>query len=598
MTSQGLLRQALDLHQRGESEAAEQICRRTLRHEPANFAARHLLGIILAQQNRNAEALRWIDAALDLRPQSASALANRGGVLRDLGRPEEALADLDRALTISPAIALVWNKRGNVLRDLGRFEEALTSYGRALELKPDYAEAFNNRGTVSRDIGRPEKSLQDYDRALSLRADAAETHYNRANALQDLGRPREAIVAFDCAIGLRDIYPEAHYNRANALRDLERVDEALAGYDRAIDLNPAFAEAHNNRSNLLRDLGFPEKALSGYDRAIACNPNYSSAHLNKGLTALLLGRFAQGWPLYEWRSGNRANSVDAFPRDKLPWRGEKISGETLFIYAEQGLGDTIQFARYAKLAAALGAHVILAVQDPLVRLIGSLGPDIMVTGWTVESGHFDRHISLLSMPLRVGTTIETIPADIPYLRPESERIDYWKQRIGTDGFKVGISWQGNSESPADAGRSFPLNSFAGLATIPGVRLISLQKNKGTVQLESLPVPMRVETLGDNFDAGPDAFLDTAAAMECLDLVITSDTAIAHLAGALGRPVWVGLQFVPDWRWQLTRSDSPWYPTMRLFRQHTRGHWHSVFMAMENALRGSARRYGRPSSFAN
>ena len=191
------------------------------------------------------------------------------------------------------------------------------------------------------------------------------------------------------------------------------------------------------------------------------------------------------------------------------------------------------------------------------------------------------------MPLALGTVAENVPADIPYLRSESERIQYWKQRIGIEGFKVGIAWQGNIHSPADAGRSFPLTAFAGLAAIPGVRLISLQKNNGSEQLRSLPAGMKVEALGEDFDAGPDAFVDTAAVMECLDLVVTLDSAIAHLAGALGRPAWLALQFVPDWRWQLDRSDSPWYPTMRLFRQKARGDWQSVFTAMEEALRKTA-----------
>ncbi len=560
-----------------------------LRAEPINFAARHLLGIVLAQQHRNVEALEWIEAALKLRPEAPSALANRGGMLRALGRPDEALADIERALAISPKVALVWNKRGNVLRDLGRLEEALVSYGSALELQPDYAEAFNNRGTVLRDLGRAGESLPDYDRALALSPDAADIHYNRANALQDVWRLQEAVEAFDRALALRDIHAEAHYNRANALRDLNRADEALAGYDRAIALDPAFSEAHNNRSNLLRDLGHFEKALAGYDRAIANNPGYANANFNKGLTALLLGRFAEGWPLYEWRSRDRASQVEVLVRDKPQWCGrEDIGGQTLLVNAEQGFGDTIQFCRYARMALALGARIILAVQDPLVRLMKSLDPDIMVTGWTAVPGHFDRHIFLLSMPLAFGTVAETIPADIPYLRAEPGRIQYWKQSIGMEGFKIGIAWQGNIHSPADAGRSFPLTAFAGLAAIPGVRLISLQKNNGTEQLHDLPAGMQVEALGRDFDARPDAFVDTAAVMESLDLVIAPDSAIAHLAGALGRPVWVVLQSVSDWRWQLGRSDSPWYPSMRLFRQNTRGDWQSVFVAMEEALRHAAK----------
>ena len=589
MTNQGLLRQALDLHQRGESSAAEQICRQVLRSESGNFAARHLLGIILAQQRRNAEALQWIEAALELRPEATSALTNRGGILRALGRLDEALADIERALAISPAFSLTWIKHGNILRDLGRLEEALASYGHALELKPDYSEAFNNRGTVLRDMGRADEALQDYERAIALRPDVAETHYNKANALQDLGRLHEAVEAFARALALRDTYAEAYYNRANALCSLDLVDQALASYDRAIALHSAFPEAHNNRSNLMRDLGLPEEALAGYDRAIASNSGYADAHLNKGLTALSLGRFAEGWSLYEWRSRKCANQVEELLRGKPKWDGhEAIDAETLYVYAEQGFGDTIQFCRYARLAAAIGARVILAVQDPLIRLVKSLDPNITVTGWTNVSEQFDRYVALLSMPLCFRTVAETIPADVPYLRAEPGRVCHWRQRIGTGGLKVGIAWQGNIHSPADVRRSFPLTALAGLAAIPGVRLISLQKNSGTEQLNNLPAWMRVEVLGPYFDAGPDAFLDTAAVMEALDIIISPDSAVAHLAGAIGRPIWVALQFIPDWRWQLERSDSPWYPTMRLFRQSRRGHWQSVFDKIEKRLRDIAK----------
>jgi tetratricopeptide (TPR) repeat protein len=589
MMNRDLLLRAFDSHKRGDAVAAERACCQLLQVEPANFAARHLLGIVLAQQNRNLEALEWIDAALELRPEAHEALANRSGVLRVLGRHHEAFADIERALAFSPGLAPVWNKRGNILRDLGCFEEALESYGHALELNPDYAEVFHNRGTVLRDLGRGKEAVQNYDQALALRPDSAEAYYNKANALQDLGRLDEAVDAFARALALRHTYVEAHYNRANALRDLNRVEEALAGYERAIALSPTFAEAHNNRSNLLRDLGQPKQALAGYDRAIAANPRYAEAYLNKGLTALLLGRFADGWQLFEWRSGNRTHLANPSLCNKPRWSGhEGIRDETLFVYAEQGFGDTLQFCRFARQAVTLGARVILAVQDPLVRLITSLSPDITVTGWTSVPNQFDRHISLLSMPLCFSTVTETIPADIPYLHAQPERIHHWKQRIGGEGFKVGIAWQGNTHSPADAGRSFPLAAFAGLAAIPGVRLISLQKNEGIEQLDSLPAHIQVATLGRDFDAGPDAFLDTAAAMENLDLVITPDSAIAHLAGAFGRPVWVALKFVPDWRWQLHRSDSPWYPTMRLFRQHTRGQWWSVFAAMKEELREAAR----------
>jgi hypothetical protein len=266
------------------------------------------------------------------------------------------------------------------------------------------------------------------------------------------------------------------------------------------------------------------------------------------------------------------------------WTGkESLDGKILFIYPEQGLGDTIQFCRYAELAEARGAKVILSVQDPLVRLMRQLGPTIGIVGQDAAPPDFDYHVALMSLPWAFRTDWNTFPARIPYLRAEPERVGKWRRIIGNGGFKVGICWQGNRRGQVDAGRSFPVRQFECLAGLPGVRLISLQKNDGAGQLLDLPAGMTVETLGDDFDSGGDAFVDTAAAMENLDLVITSDTAIAHLAGALGRPTWIALKHVGDWRWFLDRSDSPWYPTVRLFRQSQRGDWAGVFSEIERQL---------------
>ncbi|HTT83069.1 MAG TPA: glycosyltransferase, partial [Rhizomicrobium sp.] len=348
-------------------------------------------------------------------------------------------------------------------------------------------------------------------------------------------------------------------------------------------LQPEFAEAHNNRGGALQDMERMDEALRSFERAIELKPGFADAYWNKALYKLLTGQFAEGWQLHEWRKRKSEPLGDrTFPQPA--WSGrEDIAGKTLFIHSEQGLGDTIQFCRYAILARARAAQVIFAVPDALEHLLRDLHPSIRIVGQRAVPPPFDYHITLLSMPLAFQTTLDNCPADIPYLRAEPDRVDRWRERLGSEGFKIGICWQGNPKGDVDIGRSFPLQCFERIAAIPNVRLISLQRYTGIEQLAQLPPGMKVETLGSEFDSVPDAFVDSAAVMESLDLVITSDTAMAHLAGALGRPAWVALKRVPDWRWLLDRSDTPWYPTLRLFRQKRRGEWRSVFDAMHDRL---------------
>jgi len=424
----------------------------------------------------------------------------------------------------------------------------------ALAAQPGYAEAWNNQGIAFQHLGRPEDALASYDKALAVAPENGDIWNNRGVALQELDLPKEA----------------------------------LASFERSLAANPGSARAWNNRGLALNSVGRVEEAVASYDRAIAIDPRHADAHWNKGLAALQLGRFDEGWGLYDWRL---RRSDLALPRacDKPLWNGrEDIAGKTLLICSEQGLGDTIQFCRYASMTAAKGADIILSVQDALVPLMAGLGAGVTIIGESEAPPSFDRHIPLLSVPLAFGTNAHNIPVKIPYLFSEPARVERWKARIGAAGFKIGVAWQGGNRGRVTRGRSFPLLALEGMARIPGVRLISLQRKDGLDQLNTLPVQMAVETLGDDFDAGPHAFLDTAAAMESLDLIVTCDTAIAHLAGALGHETWVGLQYVPDWRWQLDRSDSPWYPTMRLFRQSASGNWQSVFAAMEEALHSFSR----------
>jgi tetratricopeptide (TPR) repeat protein len=543
--SGSLLEQALDLHGQGRLAEAERLYEQVLAANPNQAGARHMLGVLRAQQGRNQEALDLIAPVVAANPGDALALANFGNVLNALHRREEALQNLDRALALAPGYPDGWCNRANVLQDMGRLEEALASYDRALSLKPDFLLALNNRGNTLLKLQRYEAALGSYDYALALNPN----------------------------------YAEAHSNRADVLQRLCRYDEALAGYEQALAIAPDLALTWNNRGAALQHLGRLEEARESFARAAQLAPGTPEIRLNQGLLCLLEQNFAQGWPLFEARKempdlGEARNFVQPL------WTGaEDINGKTLFVYIRRGLGDAIQFYRYAALAQARGARVVLSVNDPLLPLLQSAVPAVPMIGLEQVPERFDYHISLMSMPLALGTDI---PQTGRYLAAEPARVAQWRTRIGGEGYRIAIAWQGDAVTMGAEGKSFPVSALAGISAIPGIRLINLQKNAGVEQLEALPSGMAVENFA-GFDDGPGAFLDSAAIMENCDLVISCDTALAHLAGALGVPNWIALKHVPEWRWFLGRSDTPWYPGTRLFRQPAPGDWASVFRAMEAEL---------------
>jgi len=536
------LSEARRLHGEGRLDQAELSYTAIVKAHPDCFDALHFLAIVRSQQGRGAEAIGPMRAALALNPRDASALSNFGLILRKLGRPEEALACIDKALALAPDHAEALNNRGNALLELGQPAEALGSYERALAVNPGYAEALNNRGGALRDLKRNEEALASYDQALKVRP-------NHAGALN---------------------------NRGVALQDLKRLDEALESYERALEINPRYAEALNNRGLALFELNRTAEALASFDKALEVRPGYDEALYNRGWTALLMGDFETGWRGYEHRWSRKGAEPRRLNAPFPVWKGEDLLGKRIIVYEEQGLGDAIQFSRYLPLLASRGASVAFLVCAPMHRLLQSFAPTVRLVDDSLAGETFDFQCALASLPLAFKTTSETIPANVPYLRAEAPLVARWRDRIGGCGFKIGICWQGNPLSKNDVERFIPLRCFAPIAAIPGVRLISLQKTHGLDQLANLPAQMSVETLGEDFDAGSDAFVDTAAAMSCLDLIVAADTAVEHLAGALGRPVFAAHKLIPDWRWMLGRSDSPWYPTMRLYRQTRRGDWEEVF----------------------
>jgi len=532
----------------GRLVEAEQLCRHIIAAKPDFFDALYLLATVQSSLGKIDAALASYDRALNVRPDAVAAHIDRGALLEKFNRHREALASFDRALSLQPTYAAAHYNRGNVLQDLGCCEEAVASYDRALALRPDLARALSNRG----------------------------------NALQKLKRFADAVASYDRAIALRPDFAQAFSNRGAALQELKRYDEAVASYDRAIELRPDYADALSDRGLALEALQRYDEALASYDRAFAVRPDHSEAHYAEALCRLLLGDFARGWQQNEWRWQARQlrDSQRGFAQSL--WLGQyEIAGKTILLHAEQGFGDTIQFCRYVPLVAARGARVILEVQASLTVLMSSLAGTTQVVSTGSALPDFDVQCPLLSLPLAFGTRLETIPSAVPYLRAPSQSVINWDARLGPKRRpRIGLAWSGMPTHSNDHNRSLPLDSLLSLLEVDAT-FISLQKD--VPASDALTLNQRSEIL--RFGSTLTDFADTAALVSNLDLVISVDTSLAHLAGALGKPVWILLPFAPDWRWLLDRDDSPWYPTARLFRQDASRLWDSVIARVHEALRG-------------
>ncbi len=462
------------------------------------------------------------------------------------------------------------------MRATGKLEAALAFYDQAAGRKRDFLPALQSHAMLVMEMGRAEEALGDLDQLLRAVPHDPALHTSRGQMLAETQRLDEALAAFDRALALDPRHVHALHNRGVTLWQMARFTEALASYDKALALNPTNLVTMTCRANTLQDLGRLDEAMAAHDRVIALAPEGASCHWNRAQGLLLQGQWHDGLAEFEWYR----------QRPESPhWSGaEDLSGKTLVMAAEQGLGDTLQAVRYAALAQARGAQVILYVQPPLVRLLREdlVPPVTAVVAQGGETPPHDFQIGMMSLPFVFGTQPHTVPARVPYLKPDADLAAQWAARIGTHGFRIGICSQGGQPG-GDMGRSYPVALLQRIAALPGVRLIALQKGAGLAQLADLPPGMAVEMPGEDFDNGPDAFRDSAAVMASLDLVITSDTSIAHLAGALARPAWLAAKLVPEWRWLLGREDSVWYPTLRLFRQPAVGDWNSVFAAMEQEL---------------
>ena len=581
--------------QRGDWREAERLCREALKAQQDNLDALNLLGIITAQTGRGEEAVDLLSRLVAAVPNAAPAHFNLGAAYWVSKRTAEALESYERALVLNPNYAEVYNNRGVALASLQRHAEALESFERAIALMPLYPDAFYNRGDTLRALKRDAEAVASYQRAITLKPDYVDAHNNCGLALMRLRRNGEALASYERALALRPDYAEVNLNRGVVLLELHRPEEALACYEKAIAVKPDYAESYDNRGIALRCLGRHAEALQSHERAVALRPDLAEAHFNLAIQLLLLGDFARGWSEYEWRwqSSQFSNRRRAFAQPL--WLGaQTITGKTILLHGEQGLGDTLQFCRYVKRVAELGAEVILEVQPALLAALSNLEGAARVLPAGASLPPFDYHCPLVSLPLAFKTRLDSIPNAVAYIRCNREMSAQWSQKLGKRKFpRVGLVWSGGfrpGEPKAwSERRNISLSRLEGL-NIPNVEFYSLQKGEdGAEQLTKLREagwkgPRIIDHTEDLND-----FSDTVALIDNLDLVISVDTSTAHLAAAMGKPTWILNRYDTCWRWLLDRSDSPWYPAARLFRQSTFNDWTNVVLEVRQGLIALANR---------
>jgi tetratricopeptide (TPR) repeat protein len=580
----------------GDTAQATAQYREALRLRPDYADAWSNLGNVFSQQGKLQDAAQCYEKALQHQPSSAVACNNLALIFRRQDRLDEAIAQYRKALTLNPGYGDAYRNLGDALCGQDKLQEAIACYQRSCELNPNSAETWNNLGLAHQRLEKLEQASRCFQQSLRLNPRHAEAYSNLGNVLVRLLNAEKAVECYRHALSLNPDIAEAHNGLGCAMVRLGRHAEAIPCFQEALRRRPQFAEGLSNLGNALLCQNDLEEGSDCFQKALSLDPDFVSAHWNRAYLRLLRGDFEHGWPEYEWRW----KLPDAIHRRFAQpcWDGSPLVGRKVLLFAEQGFGDTFQFLRFAEAARKRGGKVIVECQPQVTKLLTNApGIDLLVArGSPLPS--FDVQAPLLSIPGILRIAASTIPAHVPYLHADESLVEHWKKsaesgvrnansdasstpdsEVCTRHLFVGIAWQGSPTYHNDCQRSIPLSHFLRLAQIPGVHLISLQKGPGNEQLleecgvvEGLKSALRTPIIDET--TGP--FMDTAALMELLDLVITSDSAVAHLAGALGVPVWLALHLVPDWRWQLEREDSPWYPSMHLFRQTRAGDWGSVF----------------------
>ena len=607
-------------HRDGRLADAERDYCAAIEADPVHTDALHLLGVLRHQQGRHEEAADLVGRAVALRPDDAGLQLNLGNALKALGRLDGAIERFRNALTLAPEFPLAhynlgnayaqagrhedaahaferslrlqpndastYNNLGNALHALGRSEEAIAAFSRALSLRPGHAGAHNNLGMALAALGRTDQAIEHFRAALAAEPRYVAAYFNLGNTLDALGRHEEAVAAFEAVLRLQAAFPPALLGLGNALAALGRHADAIARFERAVGLDPQLALAWLGLGNAHHALGAHEAALRAFDQALRLRPDLASAQLNRALTLLTLGDFARGLPAYESRLAiaTAAADVPAAARPALPrWHGEPIGEQTLWIEAEQGFGDTLQFLRFVPLARERVGRIVLTVQRELATLVEPLAKawrvTLAVAGETRPQA--DRHCPLLSLPLALGMRLDTLPAARRYLEVPAAYRRRWRGSLGGHAkVKIGLAWAGRIQ--AQENRAMPVAALAPLFALAGIDWLVLQPNLSEEDKRALDAHARSASI-HRFDTRIGDFADTAAIVDRLDAVVSIDTSIAHLAGALGKPLWLMLPFAADWRW-FTHSDcSPWYPSAQLVRQPSPGQWDRVVETVAHAI---------------
>jgi len=615
-------------HRDGRLDDAERGYRATLAADPAHVDALHLLGVLRHQQGQHAQAADLVRRAVDLRPNDAALQLNLGNALKALGELDGAIERFRNAVTLAPDFAVAHYNLGNAYATLGRHEDAMLSLGHAVRLLPGDASAHNNLGNALHALDRHAEAVESFRRALKIRPGHAgahnnlgmslnalgdeagalaqfraavkteprfvAAHFNLANSLDAAGQHREAIASFESALALQPRFAPALFGLGNALAAVGRHDEALGPLERAVGVDPKFALAWLALGTVHHALGRCEAAARAFDEALRVRPELAVAHLNRAIAWLTTGDLRRGLPEYEWRlhpslrdDAAATEPAQPVPDSTLPrWHGEPLDGRTLLILAEQGFGDTLQFVRFLPLVAArnAGSRIVLEVQPQLLPLIAAseLAARVTLIAQGAPRPPADLYCPLLSLPLALGMTLDDLPARTPYLSAPAAHRRKWRGSLGGQAKrKIGIAWSGRIQKQEN--RTLPLEALAPLFALEGIDWIVLQPHLSEAEHAALDAHQHARSI-HRLGAKVDDFADTAAVIERLDAVVSVDTSIAHLAGALDAKLWVMLPFAADWRWFTDADDSPWYRRAKLVRQPRPGAWAEVVDAIARDLR--------------
>jgi len=528
-------------------------------------------------------------AALDLEPQLVEAHFNLGLAYQGSGRFDLAVDCYRKALEIQPDYFSALNNLGQVLSLTGNRSAAEAAYCRAIAVNPKLAEPHFNLGELAVMRKDLDSAVTHYRRAIEINPEMVEAYNNLGNVFQKQGNFDAAARCYRKVVKLKPELAEGYYNLGSTLKDLDDAREAIKNLKHALRLKPGYKQALNNLALVYKNTGKLDQATRYFSEALALDPHFAEAHWNRSFTCLLKGDFANGWRDFEWRFKQpKWKTLYPFRLKGTRWDGSFRPDQRILVHDEQGLGDTFQFVRYIPMVKQRVGTVIFETRKSLMPVLeGFAGIDEMIERSSDgnPSARFDAYVPLMSLPYIFQTTPSTVPDIVPYLSAAPVKAVAWKKFIGESGFKVGIVWAGRPEHMDDRNRSCRLADFACLSKLPHIRWFGLQKGPAASQTGEWPASERFINLGEAFDD----FTDTAGAIANLDLIISVDTSVAHLAGAMGKPVWVLLPFIPDWRWMMEREDTPWYPTMRLFRQPAQGNWNSVFNAVAHSLKNATQK---------